>query len=87
MNYELSQHAQDEAVRRQIPRALIDVIMQNPQQVVDAYEGRHAYQSQLDFGAGKIYLLRLIVDDAVEPARIVTVYRTRKIANYWRATT
>ncbi|MGI8566368.1 MAG: DUF4258 domain-containing protein [Pyrinomonadaceae bacterium] len=87
MNYELSQHAQDEALRRQIPRALIDAVMQSPQQIVDAYEGKSAYQSQLDFGAGKIYLLRLIVDDAVEPARIVTVYRTSRIAKYWRATT
>ncbi len=74
-------------MRRQIPRALIDAVMQSPQQIVDAYEGKRAYQSQLDFGAGKIYLLCLIVDDAVEPARIVTVYRTSRIAKYWRATT
>ena len=85
MNYRLSQHAREEAARRQIPLTLIDVVMQNPQQIVPAYGGAHAYQSQLNFGAGKIYLLRVIVDDTVNPAQVVTVYRTSKIGKYWRA--
>jgi hypothetical protein len=47
--------------------------------------GRKAYQSQLDFGGGKIFLLRAIVDEATDPAIVITVYRTRKIGKYWRA--
>jgi hypothetical protein len=87
MNYELSQHAREEAARRQIPLALVDNVMQNPQQIVPEYGGKRAYQSQLDFGKGKIYLLRAIVDDTFDPALVVTVYRTSKIAKYWRVVT
>jgi hypothetical protein len=46
--------------------------------------GKKAYQSQLDFGGGKIFLLRAIVDETVDPAMVVTVYRTSKISKYWR---
>jgi len=38
----------------------------------------------VDFGGGRILLLRVIVDDAVTPAVVVTVYRTSKVAKYWR---
>jgi len=36
-------------------------------------------------GGGTISLLRAIVDDTVDPAIVVTVYRTSKIAKYWSA--
>lgn len=35
---------------------------------------------------GKVFLVRAIVDDAVSPAVVVTVYRTAKISKYWRKT-
>ena len=31
-----------------------------------------------------MYLIRAIVEDQVEPAVVVTVYRTSKIGKYWR---
>ena len=43
---------------------------------------KHA-ESELDFGGGGIFLLRVIVDDTVEPAMVVTLYRTSKIDKYW----
>jgi len=52
--------------------------------VVYEYGGKKAYQSQVDFGERKIFLLRAIVDDKVEPAIVITVYRTSKISKYWR---
>ena len=67
-----------------IPRELLDSVLENPQQVVPNYGGRKAYQSKLDFGGGKIYLLRAIVNDLVDPATVVTVYRTGQIDRYWR---
>ena len=70
--------------RRAIPLTLLETVLQNPQQVVPEYGGKKAYQSQVDFGEGKIFLLRAIVDDKVEPAIVITVYRTRKISKYWR---
>jgi hypothetical protein len=82
----LSHHAQLEMARRGIPLDLLESVLQQPQQVVPEREGKKAYQSQLDFGGGKIFLLRAIVNDDVDPAIVVTVYRTSKIAKYWRAT-
>jgi len=70
--------------RRAIPLTLLETVLQNPQQVVPEYGGKKAYQSRVDFGEGKIFLLRAIVDDKVEPAIVITVYRTSKISKYWR---
>ncbi|HUJ72373.1 MAG TPA: hypothetical protein VLZ30_09015 [Verrucomicrobiae bacterium] len=41
------------------------------------------YQSLVDF-AGKSYLLRLFVNETVDPAVVATLYRTSKIKKYWR---
>ena len=71
--------------RRVIPFDLLDSVLQHPQQIVPERAGRKAHQSRLDFGGGKIFLLRAIVDDEVDPAIVVTVYRTSKIGKYWRA--
>lgn len=46
--------------------------------------GKKIYQSQVRFGGSKLFLLRAIVNDAVDPAVVVTVYRTGKIEKYWR---
>jgi hypothetical protein len=62
----------------------LDRVIAEPQQVVPVGEGRRVYQSQLDFGDGKIYLLRVVVDETTAPPSVVTAYRTSKIAKYWR---
>jgi hypothetical protein len=63
---------------------MLESVLENPQQVLAERGGKKAYQSQLDFGGGKIFLLRAIVDETVDPAMVVTVYRTSKISKYWR---
>jgi hypothetical protein len=62
----------------------LESVLQNPQQVVPERGGKQAYQSQLDFGGGRIFLLRAIVDDTLAPAVLVTIYRTKKIKKYWK---
>jgi len=62
----------------------VDSVLNNPQQIVQEYGDKKAYQSQIDFGKGKIYLLRVIVNEAVNPKAVVTVYKTSKIDKYWR---
>lgn len=84
MNFKLSRHAEAELKQRQIPRDLLDYALKSPQQIIPERDGKKAYQSQLTFGDGKVFLLRAIVDDAVKPAVVITVYRTSKIAKYWR---
>jgi len=85
-NFTYSRHAQEEMVRRGLPQALVDAVLSSPQQVLPEQNGRVAYQSQVDFGGGTIFLLRAIVVDTVDPAVVVTVYRTSKISKYWRPT-
>lgn len=84
MKFKLSNHALEEMERRGIPREMLEQVLANPQQVVIEREGKKAYQSQIDFGVGRMYLLRAIVNDALDPAVVVTVYRTRNIQKYWR---
>ena len=84
MNFKFSRHVEEEIERRKIPKDLIESVLQNPQQIVEEYESKKAYQAKIDFGGGKIYLLRVIVADEIDPAVVVTVYRTSKIKKYWR---
>lgn len=80
----LSRHARGELRRRNIPLAVLTQVLENPQQVVRAAGGRKAYQSIVEFEDGRTYLVRAIVDDAGDPATVVTVYRTSRIGKYWR---
>lgn len=84
MNFQMTPHAEEEAERRAIPRHLLEAVLNSPHQVVQAARGRIAYQSRLDFGGGRIYLVRIIVDESTTPPSVVTVYRTSKVAKYWR---
>ena len=70
--------------RRRIPAHLLEKLMEEPQQVVSTYGGCKAYQSQMDFGENRMYLLRAIVDDQTQPPTVVTIYRTSNIQKYWR---
>jgi Domain of unknown function (DUF4258) len=84
MEYRFSRHAQTEMERRKISVDLVESVLDNPQQVISEKEGRKAYQSKINVG-GRAFLLRVIVVDDVEPAVVITVYKTSKIDKYWRA--
>jgi hypothetical protein len=84
MKFKITLHAEAEMNRRGIPRMLVEAVLDKPQQIVEEYGNKKAYQSKIDFGKGIIYLLRVIVDDTVTPKSVVTVYRTSKIEKYWR---
>jgi hypothetical protein len=73
MSFHISRHAHEQIRRRGIPPELLDSVLQQPQQVVPQPNGNKVYQSQLDFGSGRIYLLRAVVNDAVDPRVVVTV--------------
>ena len=84
MSFRLSRHAQDEMLRRGVSPAVVDDVLNHPQQIVDMPDGKKAYQSQVDFGRGRVFLVRVIVAVDVDPNLVVTVYRTSKISKYWR---
>ncbi len=79
----LTAHARSEAQRRGIPEDLVLRVAASPQQIVAGFGGLRVHQSAMEFGDGGRYLLRVIVNSSVQPARIVTVYRTSKIDKYW----
>ncbi len=84
MKFELSRHARQEIDQRSIPIELLRSVLKEPQQVIEQLDGKKVYQSQIDFGDGKIFLLRVIVIEFADSALVVTVYRTKKIGKYWR---
>jgi hypothetical protein len=70
--------------RRSISLDLLEQLLQNPQQIVPETRGKKAYQSIIDFGSEKKFLVRAIVADENNPPVVITVYRTSKIHKYWR---
>lgn len=84
MKFVLSRHAQEQIERRAIPLELLEAVLRDPQQIVEGYGGKKTYQSQFDFGRGRMYLLRAILRDDIDPGMVVTVYKTSKIEKYWR---
>ena len=83
MKFRLSAHALKQMERRGLDRTLVERMLENPQQMRVERFGREAVQSRVDFPEGE-YLLRAIIDRRTDPPDVVTVYRTRYIAKYWR---
>jgi len=71
--------------RRGISDAEIAEVLARPEQIVEMRPGRFVYQRrQFDAKTGRTYLLRVVVDMVGDEGIIVTAYRTRKVAKYWR---
>ena len=87
MDFRFSRHAEWEMARRGIPLALVEAVMEHPEQrlVDESGTGRWIHQSRLRFGDGKMYLLRVVVAEEEQPHVIITAYRTSKIEKYWSA--
>ena len=84
VHWRLSKHARAELIRRAIPLSLIEDTIVNPQQIVPERDALRAYQSRIMWPDGRVFLLRLIVDDNIDPIVVVTAYRTSKVDKYWR---
>jgi hypothetical protein len=85
MDFTLTDHAKQEAQRRQIPLEWIETTLTKPEQVASGTNRRKVLQSRV-IAEGKTYLIRLIVEDWHQPPIVVTVYRTSKIEKYWSKT-
>lgn len=85
MSFLVSRHARDACSERGIPWQVVEAVLAAPEQTVSVDDGKQAYQSRVVM-AGETFLVRVIVGFGTEPPTVVTVYRTRKIAKYWRAT-
>lgn len=71
--------------RRQILDEDVAKVLAGPEQTETVRKGREVFQSRIGSDElSKTYLLRVFVDVDVEPPVVVTVYRTSKMAKYWK---
>lgn len=83
----LTDHAQLEMTRRQIPASDVARALAIPEQMEMVRQGRVVYQTRGAWGTPPaIYLLRVFVDIDRQPPDVVTVYRTSKITKYGKGT-
>jgi hypothetical protein len=85
--YRLTDHAQTEMARRQIPVSDVARVLAAPEQMEVVRPGRIVYQARVAWGTlPAAYLLRVFIDIDRQPPDVVTVYRTSKITKYWKGT-
>jgi hypothetical protein len=85
--YRITDHAQTEMARRQIPAADVARVLVAPEQMEVVRPGRVVYQARGAWGTlPTTYLLRVFVDIDRQPPDVVTVYRTSKMTKYWKGT-
>lgn len=72
MNHELSAHVQREMQRRGIPLAVVEAVLAAPAQKVPEHGPVVCYQSVVEINR-KPYLVRVMVNEAVTPPKVVTV--------------
>lgn len=84
-NFVFTDHALGEMKRRDVTQSDVTKVLAAPEQTEEVRPGRAVYQARIEMGTPlKMYLLRVFVDIDFEPPYVVTVYRTSKIAKYWR---
>jgi hypothetical protein len=84
MSFELSTHVYERLELRKISLEDLLKVLNFPEQVLTQEDGTKVYQSRVIIDE-KVYLLRAFVNDAVEPNRVKSVYRTSQIKKYWRS--
>ena len=70
--------------RRGIEESVVRRLLAAPEQRHAVRAGRDVLQSRVVIGA-KTYLVRAFVDVDRDPAEVVTVYLTSRVAKYWKA--
>ncbi len=83
--YRLTDHARFQMERRGVEGSDVARVLSAPEQAEVVRPGRVVYQSRFERGkAGRVYLLRVVVDVEREPAEVVTAYWTSQVEKYWR---
>jgi hypothetical protein len=73
----------EELEERRIPQTLVETVLKSPEQKNAELENINCYQSRVEI-SGKQYILRVLVNETVQPPVVVTAYRTSKFRKYWR---
>ena len=81
----ISNHARAQMSDRGIAEEMVMGIIASPQQTVTQGEEKMIYQSVKYFEEDdRNFLVRVFVNIIKQPNLVITVYRTTKIAKYWR---
>ena len=83
LRFHFSKHVLEELEERQIPRMLVERVLESPEQNTAVLENINCYQSRVEI-SGKQYVLRVLANETVQPPVVITAYRTSKIRKYWR---
>ena len=83
LRFHFSKHVLEELEERQIPRMLVERVLESPEQNTAVLKNINCYQSRVEI-SGKQYVLRVLVNETVQPPVVITAYRTSKIRKYWR---
>jgi hypothetical protein len=71
--------------RRGLDAELVRAVLTAPGQRLATRPGRVIFQSRmLDSVTRREYLVSVFVDVNCQPMEVVTVYRTSRVAKYWR---
>ena len=80
-----TEHARRQAARRGIAESTVLEVATAPEQALVVRPGREVRQSRVTLADGACRLVRVVVDTIGDDTKVVTVYRTSKLAKYWRA--
>ena len=83
IGYRLSNHAIKQISDREIPIELLEQVLNTPDQVLLQDDRSRVFQSKFIGVNYKTYLLRVFVNDSVEPITVISVYLTSKVTKYW----
>ena len=84
MRYKISRHAREEMERRNISTEIVESVLRQPEQIIDAPEAKKVYQSRIESQEGKTSLVRVFVAEGGDIPVVIPVYRTSRIEKYWR---
>lgn len=82
MEFRYSKHLQEKVNRRNVLESLLEDVLQAPEQKFPCLDHITCYQSRVI--DKHPYLLRIMVNTAVTPPVVITIYRSKNIDKYWR---
>lgn len=81
MKITFSRHARERMAQRNIAEEQILIALDKPDSVT-SYNDKTVYQAFITGREEKTYLLRIFVNENVNPAKVITVYKTSKLDKY-----
>jgi hypothetical protein len=79
----LTAHAWQQLQYRHIPETVVAMVAARPEQTIRLGSRRQIRQSIVPL-EGRRYLVRVVIELVRGDTEVITVYRTSKVARYWR---